>query len=111
MFNWHICIHVHVHVSPCVSQECANYMVDGAKGEKVRHAMSALLVDILTPVAAVIKYEMSMPAVKKLVSTLYSHFYDQSKKPRHSTVRREPIICCWIIGMFYACILFLEPST
>ena len=64
-------------------------MVDGAKVEKLLHAMSALLVDILTHVAAVIKYEMSMPAVK-------------SKKPRHSTVRREPIICCWIIGMLHA---------
>lgn len=61
-------------------------MLEEAKGEKVKHAMSALLVDILTPVAAVIKYEMSMPAVRKLVSTLYSYFYDQSKKLRHSTV-------------------------
>ena len=102
---------MHVDVSLCVSQECSNYMMDGAKGEKVCHSMSALLVDILTPVAAVIEYEMSMPAVKKLASTLYSHLYDQSKKPRHGTVRREPIICCWIIGMFHACKPFLEPST
>ena len=75
-------------------KECANYMLEEAKGEKVKHAMSALLVDILTPVAAVIKYEMSMPAVRKLVSTLYSHFYDQSKKLRHSTVSSASIHSC-----------------
>ena len=77
---------MHIDLSLCVSKECANYIMDGAKEEKVRHAMRALLVDILTPVVGVIKYEMSMPTVKKFVSTLYSHLYDQSKKPRHSTV-------------------------
>ena len=57
-----------------------------ARGEKVKHAMSALLVEILTPVAAVIKYEVSMPVVKKLVQTLYSHCYDHAKRQRHSSV-------------------------
>ncbi len=80
-------VHLHVCVIASCLKECANYMLEDAKGEKVKHAMSALLVDILTPVAAVIKYEMSMPAVRKIVSTLYSHCYDQSKnKLRHSTV-------------------------
>jgi hypothetical protein len=66
-------------------QECAGYMLESTKGEKVRHAMSHLLVEILTPVAAVIKYEVSMPAVKKLVQMLYTHCYDQAKKQRHAT--------------------------
>ena len=62
------------------------YMLESGRGEKVRHAMSALLVEILTPVAAVIKYEVSMPAVKKLVQLLYSHCYDHARRQRHSTV-------------------------
>ena len=66
-------------------QDCANYMIESGKGEKVRHAMSALLVEVLTPVAAVIKYEVSMPAFKKIVQTLYSHAYDQAKR-KHSAV-------------------------
>ena len=61
-------------------------MLEMARGEKVKHAMSALLVEILTPVAAVIKYEVSMPVVKKLVQTLYSHCYDHAKRQRHSSV-------------------------
>ena len=73
-------------------------MLEEAKGEKVKHAMSALLVDILTPVAAVIKYEMSMPAVRKIVATLYSHCYDQSKKLRHSTVS------VGICTVYYVCL-------
>ena len=76
-------------------------MMESAKGEKVRHAMGALLVDILTPVAAVIKYETSMPAVKKLVQTLYSHFYDQTKRTRHSTVSS--------MGMSFS--MGLRPTT
>ena len=76
-------------ISPLISlffpQDCANYMIESGKGEKVRHAMSALLVEVLTPVAAVIKYEVSMPAFKKIVQTLYSHAYDQAKR-KHSAV-------------------------
>ena len=61
-------------------------MLEGSQVEKVRHAMSALLVDVLTPVAAVIKYEVSMPVVKKLISTLFQHCFDQAKRQKHSIV-------------------------
>ena len=70
---------------PLSPKDCANYMLESGRGEKVRHAMSALLVEVLTPVASVIKYEASMPAFKKIVSTLYSHAYDQAKR-KHSAV-------------------------
>lgn len=48
--------------------------------------MSALLVEILLPVAAVIKFEASLPVVKKFVSMLFNHCYEHTKKGRHSTV-------------------------
>lgn len=64
-------------------------MLETTRGEKVRHAMSALLVEILTPVAAVVKYEVSMPAFRKIVQTLYAHAHDQAKKPKHSPVSME----------------------
>ena len=69
-------------------QECANYMLESQRGEKLRHAMSGLLVEILTPVSAVIKYEASIPAVRKLVQTLYLPSYEHSKRQRHSLVSK-----------------------
>ena len=76
-------------------------MLESGKGEKVRHAMSALLVEVLTPVASVIKYEVSMPAFKKIVSTLYSHAYDQAKR-KHSAVRGYT---CGIMMLRYCIVL------
>lgn len=48
--------------------------------------MSALLVEILLPVAAVIKFETSLPVIKKFVSMLFNHCFEQAKKVRHSAV-------------------------
>ena len=64
-------------------------MLESQRGEKLRHAMSGLLVEILTPVSAVIKYEAYIPAVRKLVQTLYLPSYEHSKRQRHSLVSQE----------------------
>ena len=48
--------------------------------------MSALLVEILLPVAAVIKFEASLPVVKKFVGMLFNHCFEQAKRVRHSAV-------------------------
>lgn len=61
-------------------------MLESQRGEKLRHAMCGLLVEILSPVSAVIKYEASIPAVRKLVQTLYPHSFEHSKRQRHSLV-------------------------
>jgi hypothetical protein len=68
-------------------QECASFFLDSSR-EKIKHAMCALLVEILLPVAAVIKFEASLPVVRKFVSMLYTHCFDYAKRgARHSTVR------------------------
>ena len=55
-------------ISLCIPGMCQLHGGWG-KGENVcHHAMSTLRADILTPVAVVIKYEMPIPAVKKLYS-------------------------------------------
>lgn len=48
--------------------------------------MSALLVDILLPVAAVINLEASLPVAKKLVSVLYGHCLEHARRARYSNV-------------------------
>lgn len=48
--------------------------------------MSALLVEVLLPVAAVINLEASLPVAKKLVSMLYGHCTENARRARHSNV-------------------------
>ena len=50
--------------------------------------LPSLSAEILLPVAAVIKVETSLPAVKKLVNMLYSYSVEQAKR-RHSSVSRS----------------------
>ncbi|XP_065885600.1 protein furry homolog isoform X2 [Dysidea avara] len=64
-------------------QECAKWFIDSR--DRAKQAMSALLVDILLPVGAVIDLEASLPAVKKFVTLLYSHCIDQCRKVKHHT--------------------------
>ena len=48
--------------------------------------MSALLVDILLPVGAVIELEASLPAVKKFVALMFNHCVEQCRKVKHHVV-------------------------
>ena len=67
-------------------QECATFFLECGR-EKIKNAMSALLVEILYPAAAVINLEASLPVVKKFVNMLYNHCVEQAKRARHSNVR------------------------
>ncbi|CAI8040481.1 Protein furry homolog [Geodia barretti] len=64
-------------------QECARFFLDCPR-EKIKAAMSALLVEILLPVAAVINLEASLPVAKKLVSLLYGHCMEHARRARYS---------------------------
>ena len=68
-----------------ITQECAQFFLNTPR-EKIRAAMSSLMVEVLLPVAAVINIETSLPVAKKLVSMLYGHCADAAKKTRHSNV-------------------------
>ena len=68
-------------------QDCAVFFLESSR-EKIKHAMCALLVEILLPVAAVIKFEASLPVVRKFVTMLYNHCFEYAKRGRHSTVRK-----------------------
>jgi len=74
-------------------QECANYFLDCSR-EKIKQAMAALLVEILLPVAGVIKVDLesSLPAVKKFVNMLYAHSFDQVKRKHSSACAYIPLV-------------------
>lgn len=55
--------------------------------------MCALLVEILLPVAAVIKFEASIPVIRKFVTILYNHCFESAKRGKHSTVSMLVIRC------------------
>lgn len=99
--------------SHCLLQECAAHMIESGRSEKVRHALSLLLVQVLTPVAAVIKYEASMPVVKKLVHTLYTYCYDHARRQRHSAVRPYGLStnCYWWWLFFFSECLLTSVCT
>ena len=78
---------------PFPPQECAQFFLDCPR-EKIKAAMSALLVEILLPVAAVINLEASLPVAKKLVSMLYSHCTEHAKRARHSNVGHYMSLVC-----------------
>ena len=59
--------------------------------------MCALLVEILVPVASVIKFESSLPVVRKFISMLYGHSFDQAKK-KHAT-SAVSVSICWHVCM------------
>ena len=67
-------------------QELANWFIDCPR-DRMKSAMSQLLIEILLPVAAVISLETTLPAVKKFVNILYTYCLEQAKKPRHVLVR------------------------
>jgi len=73
---------------PCLLQECATFFLDTNR-EKIKHAMCALLVEILLPVSAVIKVEASLPVARKFVTMLYNPCFESAKRGKHSTVSLE----------------------
>ena len=69
---------------PYTPQECATFFLESSR-EKIKHAIAALLVEILYPVAAVINVEASLPVIKRFVTMLYNPCFEQARKGRHST--------------------------
>ena len=93
---------LHVYDYTKYRQECATFFLESSR-EKIKHAIAALLVEILYPVAAVINVEASLPVIKRFVSMLYTHCFEQARKGRHSTQTVSVthklcpafLCCCW----------------
>eukprot|EP00041_Stephanoeca_diplocostata_P039427 m.1625096 g.1625096 ORF g.1625096 m.1625096 type:complete len:3077 (-) comp25390_c1_seq3:1823-11053(-) len=57
-----------------------------AKESKIRNAWAGLLVDVILPIAAVIKLEANMPVCREFVQGLYPAVQDMLKKTKHLPV-------------------------
>lgn len=72
--------------------ECANYFLE-VKDKDIKHALAGLFVEILVPVAAVVKNEVNVPCLKNFVELLYSRTLDLCTKKKH-TLALFPLVTC-----------------
>lgn len=73
-------------------QECAQYFLE-VKDKDIKHALAGLFVEILVPVAAMVKNEVNVPVLKNFVEMLYSQTLDNATKKKHS-LALFPLVTC-----------------
>ncbi|KAF5278115.1 hypothetical protein FQR65_LT03631 [Abscondita terminalis] len=73
-------------------QECAQYFLE-VKDKDIKHALAGLFVEILVPVAAIVKNEVNVPCLKNFVEMLYSQTLDASTKSKHR-LALFPLVTC-----------------
>lgn len=72
--------------------ECASYFLE-VKDKDIKHALAGLFVEILVPVAAVVKNEVNVPCLKNFVELLYPATLDLCTKKKHM-LALFPLITC-----------------
>lgn len=72
--------------------ECATYFLE-VKDKDIKHALAGLFVEILVPVAAVVKNEVNVPCLKNFVELLYSPTLDLCTKKKHM-LALFPLVTC-----------------
>lgn len=65
--------------------ELGQYFLE-VKEKEIRHAMTCLFVEILLPVAAVVRHEVNIPALKNFVDLLYPPTFELANKKKHVLV-------------------------
>lgn len=65
--------------------ELANYFLE-VDDKKIKHALAGLFVEVLLPVAAVVKNEVNIPVLKNFVEFLYNSCLDMCSKKKHFSV-------------------------
>uniref|UniRef100_T1J0K0 DAD domain-containing protein n=1 Tax=Strigamia maritima TaxID=126957 RepID=T1J0K0_STRMM len=73
-------------------QECAQFFLE-VKDKDIKHALAGLFVEILVPVAAIVKNEVNVPVLKNFVEMLYSHTLDMATKKKHC-LALFPLVTC-----------------
>ena len=63
-------------------EECGKCL-KSANGSKIRHAWAGLLVELLTPIAAIVKLEVNLPVVRSFVDAMYQYLLELLKKSKH----------------------------
>ncbi|CAF0968774.1 unnamed protein product [Adineta ricciae] len=72
--------------------DLANYFLE-VRERDIKNSLANLFVEILLPVAAVVKLEMNIPIVRNFVDLLYSHVLDLCSKNKHR-LAMYPLMTC-----------------
>ncbi|CAF4578036.1 unnamed protein product [Rotaria sp. Silwood1] len=72
--------------------DLANYFLE-VRERDIKNSLANLFVEILLPVAAVVKLEVNIPIVRNFVDLLYSHVFDLCSKNKHRLVM-FPLMTC-----------------
>ncbi|XP_065575370.1 protein furry homolog-like [Artemia franciscana] len=73
-------------------QECGTYFLE-VKDKDIKHSLAGLFVDILTPLAAVVKNEVNVPCLKNFVESLYPPTLELCTKNKHK-MALFPLVTC-----------------
>ena len=73
-------------------QDCASFFLE-VKDKDIKHALAGLFVEILVPVAAVVKNEVNVPCLKNFVESLYSPTLDLCTKKKYM-LALFPLVTC-----------------
>uniref|UniRef100_A0A5K3EZC4 MOR2-PAG1_N domain-containing protein n=1 Tax=Mesocestoides corti TaxID=53468 RepID=A0A5K3EZC4_MESCO len=77
--------------------ELGQYFLE-VKEKEIRHAMTCLFVEILLPVAAVVRHEVNIPALKNFVDLLYNPAFELASKKKHALALFPMVTCLLCVG-------------
>ncbi|VDN97553.1 unnamed protein product [Rodentolepis nana] len=77
--------------------EMGQYFLE-VKEKEIRHAMTCLFVEILLPVAAVVRHEVNIPALKNFVDLLYPPSFELANKKKHVLALFPMVTCLLCVG-------------
>lgn len=73
-------------------QECAEYFLE-VRHKSIRLALANLFVEILVPLASIVKNEVKIPCLKNFVDTLWAQTLDMCNRKKHS-ITLFPLVTC-----------------
>ncbi|XP_023930548.1 protein furry homolog-like, partial [Lingula anatina] len=73
-------------------QELGNYFLE-VREKDIKHALAGLFVEILLPVASVVKHEVNVPVLKNFVESLFTTTTEMSTRKKHQ-LALYPMLTC-----------------
>lgn len=73
-------------------QECAEYFLE-VRHKSIRHALASLFVEIMVPLAPIVKNEVKIPCLKNFVDILWAQTLDMCARKKHS-ITLFPLVTC-----------------
>lgn len=78
-------------------QELADYFLE-IRNKSIRHALANLFVEILVPLAIIVKNEVKIPCLKNFVDTLWAQTMDMCTRKKHSSTLYPLVTCLLCLG-------------